>query len=450
MIPIVTPDEMAAIDASAGVPEHVLIGRAGYAVYLAAKTMLGGLYGKRIVVLVGPGNNGKDGEYAARHLAEAGASVVIHRLGELPDAVTQAELVIDAVLGTGARTGFVAPTVPRGVPVLAVDLPSGVNGVTGEADDGVLQATHTVTFQAFKPGLLQGDGRALAGSVQVADIGLDASRAQAWLVEDADVATWLPPRPSDAHKWQSAVWIVAGSPNMMGAAHLAARAAQRCGAGYVRLSSPGADADQTRPTEVVGWPLSPVGWGGKVAKELARFKALVVGPGLGRAPELRREITRLLTLSVLPVVVDGDGLGALDEETFEVMRNRGPVTILTPHDGEYASLMGEPPGDDRFAAARVLAQKSGAIVLLKGPTTIIARPSGSVFVVTSGDSRLATAGTGDVLAGMIVALVARGLEPGAAVAAAAHLHGRAGAIGPRDGLIASDLVECLPVVLQQT
>lgn len=449
MTPIVTPQEMTAIDAEAPVSTDVLIARAGYATARAAKAMLGGVYGQRIVVLVGPGNNGRDGEYAAEVLSGQGASITIHHLGELPKEIRHADLVIDAVLGTGARPGFVAPVVSRQIPVLAVDLPSGVDGLSGEANPGVLKADRTITFQAYKSGLLQGDGRELAGEVEVADIGLDASRAQAWKITDADVAAWLTTRPSDSHKWQSAVWIVAGSPTMMGASHLAARAAQRCGAGYVRVSAPGVEADPARPTEAVGWPLSPVGWGGRVAKELTRFKSVLVGPGLGRGPELRREIARLLTASVLPVVVDGDGLGALEDETFEIMRDRGAATILTPHDGEYTHLMGEAPGHDRLAAARRLAKESGAIVLLKGPNTVVARPSGGAFVVSSGDARLATAGTGDVLAGMLVALIARGLEPASAAAAAAHLHGRAGALGYRDGLIASDLIDCLPVVLLQ-
>jgi ADP-dependent NAD(P)H-hydrate dehydratase / NAD(P)H-hydrate epimerase len=181
MIPIVTPAEMNEIDRAAPEPVETLIGRAGAATARVAMAMLGGGYGRRVVVLAGPGNNGADGRDAARHLAGRGVRVTVHDLGALPDRIDGVDLVIDAALGTGARPGFEAPQVAPRIPVLAVDLPSGLDGLTGEAGDGVLPADRTVTFAALKPGLVLEPGRSLAGDVEVADIGLDTSTARAWV-----------------------------------------------------------------------------------------------------------------------------------------------------------------------------------------------------------------------------------------------------------------------------
>jgi NAD(P)H-hydrate epimerase len=309
----------------------------------------------------------------------------------------------------------------HGAPVLAVDLPSGLDAITGEG--AALAAVRTVTFQALKPAHLLADA---CGEITVADIGLDVSAARTWLVEDVDVA--LPPRPHTTHKWRSAVWLVAGSPGMTGAAHLAARAAQRAGAGYVR-SSPGDDA----PVEAVAAPLPVGGWEG-----LHRFQAAVVGPGLGRHHD---ELVRRL---VSTCVVDGDGLSALGGDAASIVQ---PTTVVTPHDGEFERLAGHLPGADRLGAARALAAELGCVVLLKGSTTVVAAPDGRTLVAAQGDARLATAGTGDVLAGIVAAFLAQGVEPLRAAAWAAHVHGLAGQAGPARGLVASDLVERLPEVL---
>jgi hydroxyethylthiazole kinase-like uncharacterized protein yjeF len=446
MIPVVTPSEMAAIDAAAPEPVEVLIGRAGAATARVALHLLGGGYGRRVVVLAGPGNNGNDGRDAARRLARRGVRVALHELGSLPDRIDDADLVVDAVLGTGARPGFHAPEVAPGIPVLAVDMPSGLDGLTGEAGPGILQATRTVTFAALKPGLLLHPGRELAGHVDVADIGLDTSSARAWLVEDDDVAAVLPDRAATAHKWRSAVWVVAGSPGMTGAAHLATRAAQRAGAGYVRLSTPGLDDDPGRPTEAVGVPVPTEGWAAAVLGDLGRVRALVVGPGLGRSEATAAEVRTLVARAGVPVVVDGDALWALGREAADVLRDRTAPAVLTPHDGEYELLVGHPPIADRFTAARDLAAATRSIVLLKGPTTLVAHPDGEVLVATRGDARLATAGTGDVLAGIVAALVAGGVEPFTAASVGAHLHGWTGTLGFRRGLVAGDLADALPLL----
>jgi NAD(P)H-hydrate epimerase len=308
-----------------------------------------------------------------------------------------------------------------------------------------------VTFAALKPGLLFPPGRELAGDVVLADIGLDVARARTGVVERSDVAGWVPPRPATAHKWQAAVVLVAGSPGMTGAAHLAARSAQRAGAGMVRVATPGLGDGCGLPTEAVGVPGVDVDhWEQVVAGQLDRAGALVVGPGLGRAGGTAERVRRLVgspPAASVPLLVDGDGLTALGEGAGDLLAGRSTPAVLTPHDGEFARLAGRPPGDDRIAAGRDLATRTGAVVLLKGPTTVVAHPDGRVRLSTEGDARLATAGTGDVLSGCIGALLARGLDPFDAAAAGAWLHGRAAHHAPAEGLVASDVIPHLPAAL---
>jgi hydroxyethylthiazole kinase-like uncharacterized protein yjeF len=454
MLPVVTPEEMAAIDAAAPEPVEVLIGRAGGAVARAARRMLGGTYGRRVLVVAGKGNNGRDGVEAADRLRRRGVHVTVVTAAEAagPDRPTlpPADLVIDAAYGTGFRGDYQAPDTGA-APVLAVDIPSGVQGLTGEVSGRPAPAARTVTFAALKPGLLFHPGRALAGEVELADIGLDVSSARAGVVEAADVAGWVPPRPATSHKWRTAVLVVAGSLGMTGAAHLAAAAAQRAGAGMVRLASPGIADDPLRPTEAVGVPgCDRPDWDRAVLDQVARAKALLVGPGLGLSDGTVAAVRRLLSAaSERPLVIDGDGLTALRDaaSAADLLRGRSSPAVLTPHDGELTRLAGEGPGADRLAAARDLAARTGAVVLLKGPTTVVAHPGGRVRVSTAGDQRLATAGTGDVLGGAIVALLARGADPFDAAAAGAWLHGTAALTGPAEGLVAGDLVDALPGAL---
>lgn len=451
MQPILTPEEMAAVDAAAPEPTEVLIGRAAAAVARKALDLIGGTYGKRAVVVAGKGNNGNDGRVAAERLGRRGVRCRVIEAADAPPTLPDADLIIDAAYGTGFRGEYRAP-VPAdpATPVLAVDIPSGVSGLTGEAGGHPLAATATVTFAALKPGLLLGAGPDLCGEVDLADIGLDSSSARAHLVATGDVAGWLPVRPHTSHKWRSAAWMVAGSPGMTGAAHLCAAAAMRAGAGYVRLSSPGIDDDPRRPTEVVGEPLPAEGWTARVLEGAERFGALVVGPGLGREEATAEAVRDLVARTDRPTLLDGDGLSALGEHAGRVISSRpadAPVPVLTPHDGEFQRLAGHTPGADRLDAVRTLADATGAVVLLKGSTTVVGRPDGRVLVSTTGDARLATAGTGDVLSGIIGGLLAQGVEPFEAAAAGAHLHGLAGALAWRRGLVASDLVDHLPAVL---
>ena len=448
LVPIVTPEEMGAIDREAPEPVEVLIGRAGAAVARAAVRLLGGTYGRRVVVVAGKGNNGNDGRDAARRLRARGVAVRVIDAADAPEALPDADLVIDAAYGTGFRGAYDAPVPPPGALVLAVDIPSGVGGLTGTAGGGVVAADATVTFAALKPGLVLPPGLELAGEVTVADIGLDVSRASAHLVGAAAVAGWLPDRPAVAHKWQSAVWVVAGSPGMGGAASLTASAAARTGAGYVRVSTPGGPAADL-PTEAVRVDLPADGWADEVVDGLGRFSSLVIGNGMGTSEpvaEAIRQVVAAATAAGLPTVVDADGLTALGADAAGIV---GPSTVLTPHDGEFARLAGGPPGHDRLDAARVLARRTGAVVLLKGRATVVASPDGSVLVTTTGDERLATAGTGDVLAGVIAALLAQGLPAARAAAAGAFLHGRAGALGWPRGLVAGDLPLAMPAALAE-
>jgi hydroxyethylthiazole kinase-like uncharacterized protein yjeF len=454
--PVLRVDDMRAVDAEAltHTSEETLVERAGTAVATWALRMLGGGYGRHVVVVAGKGNNGADGRVAAGRLQRRGARVAIIDADCAPDRIGPTgtvDLVIDAAYGTGFRGTYAAPAVPAGVPVLAVDIPSGVNGDTGEACGEPLRADLTVTFAALKTGLLQGDGLLLAGRVEVADIGLDVSRARTWVVEDADVGGALAPRPPNAHKWQTALAVVAGSPGMTGAAGLCARAAYRAGAGMVRLGIPGGDLADLPVSEAVGTLLPENGWASAALGMSERCRALVVGPGLGRSAATVADVRELVARATAPVVVDADGLYALGtgDDIGAVVRagaggdRHGRAAVLTPHEGEFARLAGAAPGPDRITSAGALAAKCGAVVLLKGPTTVIAHPGGDVLLATAGSARLATAGTGDVLSGAIGAFIARGVDPHHAAALAAHVHGRAADLGPREGLVAGDLANLL-------
>ena len=252
----------------------------------------------------------------------------------------------------------------------------------------------------------------------------------------------IPSRPLTAHKWESACWVIAGSPGMEGAAILSARAAQRAGAGYVRLSIPEAESVEA-PLEVVVT---------KVGKELSledteRFASLVIGPGLGTDPKILEGMRRLLQIIDIPVIVDGDGLKAIKDFTF---KKKSPTyTVLTPHEGEFQIIASQPVSRDREHSTLELAKKTEAVVLLKGPTTVVADPEGQVMTIKAGDQRLATAGSGDVLSGIIGAFLARGATAFNAACAAAYLHGELVKELPLTGIVAGDLDEPLPRLLER-
>ena len=496
------------MDAGASDRLDELVERAGAAVARAAMAMLGGAYGRRVTVLAGSGNNGADGRVAARHLRGRGVHVRvidIDRRNPAPQRVEPCDLVIDAVLGTGFGGMYVAPEAD-GSRVLAVDVPSGLDALSGLVRPGsrVLHAERTVTFVAWKPGLLFGDGPEYAGAVEVVDIGLAVSDIAVHVVDDERVRSRLPLRKRDAHKWANAVAVFGGSSGMTGAPRLAAHAAMRAGAGMVRIGVPG---DIVSGTEAVGVALPAEHWAGSALAQLDRVKAVVLGPGLGRSRAAMVAVSQLLAHATVPIVLDGDGLAMLApdsggperfapppaadpavdpglsagrravidaaarrsgmprsltaagsragavhalEPSLEAARDalsgrRTGSTVLTPHDGEFERITGRPPGYDRVVACRRVADETGAVVLLKGPTTVIADPSGRVELVVAGDQRLATAGSGDVLSGIISALIAQGLSCFEAAVCGAHLHGAAARLGPAHGLIARDIADLIPV-----
>lgn len=448
MIPVVTPAEMDAVDRAASVPVDVLIGRAGFAVAREARRMLGGTYGRRVTVIAGPGNNGTDGRVAGELLAAAGVRVRVVPAAD-PGVIAPCDLVIDAAYGTGLRDAWNAPDVGA-ARVLAVDIPSGVDGLSGLARGRVLPAERTVTFAALKPGLLFNDGPRLAGELVVADIGLDVGRRGVEVIEADDVARWWPWRPAVSHKWShSAVRVVAGSAGMTGAALLCSRAALRAGAGMVGLSVPGADGGGAAG-EIVGIAVPARGWSRAVLTDIERYGALVVGPGMGRSNTTIAETRHLVeTASTTPTLIDGDGLFALasDNGPAIVTNRHAAATVLTPHDNEFTRMTGVDPRADRIAATRELASSAGAIVVLKGPTTVVAHPDGAVRLMNSGDQRLATAGSGDVLAGIAGMLLATGLDAFDAVAAATWVHAMAANAMPAVGMIAGDIIAGIPDVV---
>ncbi|HEX9856546.1 MAG TPA: NAD(P)H-hydrate dehydratase [Acidimicrobiia bacterium] len=447
MKPVITPDESAKLDAAADAPIETLMERAGLAVAVAAAEM-GARYGSRVAVLCGRGNNGGDGYVAAAELVKRGAMPVIHALGTPPPgsaaewaalraasrgvrvvqmgAPLSVDLVIDAVFGVGFH-GELPDEARRWAEsrqrVLAVDVPSGLDAATGEAGS-VFSAERTVTFHALKPGHLVGRGPDLCGAITVADIGLLGGEAILLVAEDGDAPR--PARPRSAHKWSAgSVAVVGGSPGLTGAVVLAARAALGAGAGAAAMIVPATQ----QPIAACATPqVMSVGLGGDrfaaedapaVVAAAERFDVMVLGPGLGTGGGAF--VSEILRRRSGAVVLDADGLNALDG-TSE-LAGRSGATIITPHAGEYARLVGEEAG---WHSAATLADAAGIVVVLKGNPTFVL--GSQRWAVTSGGPELATIGTGDVLAGAIAALWARGLAPEVAARSAAHWHGRAGAV----------------------
>ncbi|MDP8957953.1 MAG: NAD(P)H-hydrate dehydratase [Actinomycetota bacterium] len=460
MKPVLTPDAAAALDARSAQPVEVLMERAGLAVALAAVGMGAG-YGRRVVVLAGPGNNGGDGYVAARYLSRRGVAVEVLawspprspaarwarrsaeawgvRIGEWGPP-RPAALVVDAVFGAGFSGSLpqeVADWTAISAPVLSVDVPSGLNAASGQVEGRAFCARRTVTFHAYKVGQLIGEGPDRCGEVEVADIGLSGGEAELWLCEDQDAP--LPPRRRTAHKWSSGtVLVVGGSPGISGAALLAAKSALAGGAGSVGIGCPG----QLQPwyeTMAPGIVTLGVGKGERFAGddvaallEVAdRYQVLVVGPGLGQGQE--QLVEGVLDGWRGPLVLDADGLNAVHQ--LEELAARPGPTVLTPHGGEFTRLSGRPAG---YLEADEVAGETGAVILLKGnPTFVLGEKR---WVVRSGGPELATIGTGDVLAGLLAALWARGLEGEVAARSAAYWHGRAGRSLAERGTLTAELL----------
>lgn len=508
---VLTPDQMRRADESAiqgGIPAEVLMDRAGRAVARAAVRVAGGRYGKRALVVCGKGNNGGDGFVAARLLARSGFAVTCmttfpaaeatgaagHHLdlmrwaGVQPrafdaTAVTTVErrrsdVVIDAIFGTGFRgvaegtdVEAIALINGSGAPVVAVDIPSGVDGATGAVVGQAVRAAVTVSLAAAKVGTVLLPGRAHAGDIEIADIGVDPDLsdmepgAYIGLVDHDDVTVQPWRRPPGTHKLSSgAVAILAGSDDIVGAALLTARGAVRAGAGYVILGSTGpvVDAAAVAAPEIVSHVLTRDDTLGPDALDafkpaLERAGVVAIGPGLHRDPPQAELVRRVLAEIDVPVVVDADALNALDGDLSAVAA-RTAATILTPHAGELARLLTISASDvevDRVRAAVRASRAAGyAVVVCKGEPTLVAGDSGAqVLVVDSGGAELATAGTGDVLTGVMAARLAIVPDAMAAAVGAAYVHGRAGRLAAAAqgslGIAAGDVAESLPAAMSE-
>ncbi len=460
---LLTPGEMARADAAtiaAGTPGVVLMERAGWAVARAARRM-----GPcRTLVLCGAGGNGGDGYVAARWLAAWGWPVRVAALatprpgsdaaqaaagwesGLVPfsaDEAGRAELVIDAVFGAGLSRevdAAVVKTLASARRILAVDVPSGLDGASGCARGRVAPAERTVTFFRRKPGHCLLPGRDLCGEIVLADIGISdsvlaATPPRCWA---NGPALWqLPVLPASTHKYARGFVTVLGGESMTGAAQLSAAAARHGGAGMVTIAAGRAAA---RYSHVPAGLIVNAGTLEALLDD-GRRTTWVCGPGLG-LEAARASLPKLLAAG-RQVVADADALGAYAGNP-EALRG---AAVLTPHEGEFAKLFG-PPGPDRLQAARAAAVRVGAVVLLKGSDSVIAAPDGRAAINGTGTPALATAGSGDVLSGLIAALLAGGLPPWEAACAGAWLHGRAGeSLGL--GLVAEDLPPMIARTMQQ-
>jgi ADP-dependent NAD(P)H-hydrate dehydratase / NAD(P)H-hydrate epimerase len=432
-----------ALAAAAGVSEDALIERAGRAV---AEEVVRRFGARKTVVLVGPGNNGKDGRVVARYLASWGWPVSIS------DELTGAALIIDAMYGAGLNRDFPAETAARvraaGVPVISIDVPSGLDGLTGQPRGACIQADLTVTFFRKKPAHLLYPGRSFCGEVVVADIGIPSSvlnEVVPRLYENS--RPHMRPPPPETHKFKRGHAIIwSGPPLATGAARLAALAAARSGAGLVSIAGPAA-ALEVHSAHVTSIMLKPVSSASdlRVLLDDGRVTAVCIGPAAGVTDATRKTVLRVLRCGAA-VVLDADALTAFADEPsvlFQAIGARSAPTALTPHEGEFQRLFGATvqDSDNKVARARDAARVSGATVLYKGPDTVIAHPDGRTVINGNGTPKLAVAGSGDVLAGVITGLLALGTEVFEAACAGAWLHADAADRSVRP--IAEDLIAAL-------
>ena len=512
---LLSTDEMARVDraaVAAGVDSLELMEAAGRAVAQVARTALASntRLQPKVAVLCGPGNNGGDGFVAARHLRSAGIPVHLALLGPetalkgdaaamrarwegpilpmTPEIVQGAGLVIDALFGAGLSRpleGAAAEAVAlieaareAGAFILAVDVPSGLDGSTGEARRPVVTATETVTFFRLKPGHLLMPGRRLCGKVHLASIPIP----EAVLADIAPRAfenvarLWLPAFPTladDAHKYtRGHAVVVSGPPNATGAARLGARAALRVGAGLVTMvGSPAATAVNALHLTAIMVASAPDAAALRAFLEDRRRNAVLIGPGSGVGQATADSVLAVLG-SDAAAVLDADALTSFvtppdardaeasgfgfmsrratesvgPEALFDAIAHRAAPVVLTPHEGEFKRLFAIASGD-KLTRAREAARRSGAIVILKGPDTVIAAPDGRAAINTNAPPWLATAGSGDVLAGLVTGLLAQGMPAFEAACAAVWMHADAAARFGR-GLIAEDLPDRIPEVLQ--
>lgn len=490
--PLWEAEEMRAADAyaieEAGVPSLDLMDRASLGLARAAARLAGD---GPIRIVVGKGNNGGDGLAAARYLREEGRTVDVLAAGDLSElkgdaaaslerlpgeapkpfeaaALDGSSLVVDALLGTGFEgeprepvASAIAAINGCGAPVLACDVPSGVNASTGEASGDAVRADATATFHGPKAGLWIEPGKTRAGEVEVVDIGIPRGAPapeRIGLISDRALAL-VPARERSGNKFKSGTVVVAGGARgMTGAPIMAALSAMRTGAGYVQVAVPGSveTVFDLRLLEAMTHALPDEGGAHveegaeKIAELAERAGAIVLGPGIGKSDGAVAFARAVARSAGVPLLIDADGLNAHAGE-LESLAGRSAPTILTPHDGELGRLLAiesAAVGERRLYHARDAAKRSGAIVVLKGDDTLVVPPGGPVAVSPVGTPALATAGTGDVLSGLIGALLAKGMDPFEAACAGVLAHGRAGrAAADRigaDHVIASDVIDNIP------
>lgn len=503
---VATTQEMQDIDRITinkyGIEGIVLMERAG----LAVVSRINELYpGNRAIVFCGRGNNGGDGFVIARLLHNQGREVAVvvtsnpgslkgdarvnygaarkfgvkvrsvnYFLSHASTLLTPDSVVIDALLGTGLRNE-VRPPLLRVIerinklsrPVISVDIPSGISSDTGQIMGSAVRAGHTVTFGLPKRGHILYPGAEYTGELTIADIGfprglLESDKVKAHLVEAGDALSMMPRRPRDSHKGTFGhVLFIAGSRGKTGAALMAARACLKTGAGLVTIGIPDSlvSAFQSRVTEEMILPLPDRGDGtltSSAADPILTFirrsgRVLAVGPGLSVTEDIRKLAARIVRESDAPVVLDADGLNALAGRTGLLRKSKAPI-ILTPHPGEMGRLLQGAMGQDPMQVAVSFARHTGAVLVLKGAPAITAVPDGRAFMNPTGNPGMATAGTGDVLTGMIAALLAQKAAPRDAAVLGVYLHGLAGDMAARKegerSLIASDLIRAIPPVIR--
>jgi NAD(P)H-hydrate epimerase len=511
---LTTPEEMRAFDAAAagrfGIPGIVLMENAGRGVADRIVAASGDVAGKRVTVLCGKGNNGGDGFVVARQLLLRGAIVDVILLAR-PSAVSgdahlhlsilqkliktaghslrfssqptrfapppggPPAIVIDAIFGTGftgAPRGVTAAAIrwinASGAYVVAIDIPSGLDGATGNIAGEAVRAHRTVTMAAEKIGQYCGAGPEFCGQIDIVDIGItpafcEVKGVKLFRHDDASVARILPRRQRTVHKYSAGkVLVIGGSRQYAGAPTFAALAALRSGAGAVVLAVPSGIrqviAARTRDVLLHGLPETHDGTiagsaMGELIERIAWADAVVLGPGLGRNAETDELVHGIFTACMKPLLVDADALTALCGRPARQWR-RPAATILTPHAGELARLLGsssEAVEGDRLRTARESARRFASTLVLKGASTVCASPDGTAIVNTTGNPGMATIGTGDVLSGVIGGLTAQGMAPCEAAAAGVYLHGRAGDLAAQRygqrSLLASDLLDLLPAAL---
>ena len=508
---LVTAAQMREIDRMAvehyGLPSLVLMENAGAAVARETEALLGGLAERRICICAGRGNNGGDGFVAARHLMNGGAKVKVFLLGEKTGlqgdgliyanvltrmgvdilevgnerdwdkarvAAAFSECVIDALVGTGYKgeasnqlTLVIDLINKSGKKVVSVDVPSGICADTGQVKGIAVKASVTVTFGQPKPGLVLYPGTAYAGKVMVDAIGMPepllyTTSVQQQLITAAHVRQLLPVRRGDAHKGSNGhAGIIAGSQGYTGAAALCATAALRTGAGLVTLAAGTSlrGVLEVKLTEAMVRTLPEIGGGAIGMKAVpfveelsAHWDVIAIGPGSGRHNETQAAIRGIIANADKPLVIDADGIQAIAGH-MDVISQCEALAILTPHPGEMSALTGLTPNQinqNRIEVARQTAQQWNSIFVLKGAPTVVAYPDGAVYVNSTGNAGLATGGTGDVLTGIIAALIAQGLSSHDAAVAGVYLHGLAADIIAKSGMIgmtAGDIVTALPAAL---